>query len=151
MVEFFKNKKITIEDVVCGDNFTVALTSDGDVYTFGYGGESKIPFLKAFLTRASGLGNGSAESTSFPTKVEQFNKNVSQISASKRTVTVVTKDNEVFNWGDGSKGTFGNNSSDQQFSPVINLHMKNLVETQGSSIKKIKSSGNQSAVLLGIS
>lgn len=149
MVEFFKSKNISIADVACGDNFTIALTSDGDVYTFGYGGESKLSFLSSKFNTAWGIGNGVSESAFTPYKVEQFNKNVAQISASERTATILTKSQEVYNWGDGKFGAFGNNSVDSQYSPLINLHLKNLVETQGSKIKKIKSAGFNSSVLLG--
>ena len=37
-VEAFKNKEVV--DVVIGQYFTMALTSDGNVYTWGYGGKS---------------------------------------------------------------------------------------------------------------
>lgn len=150
MVDFFKNKNISIADVVCGDNFTVALTTDGDVYTFGYGGKSKYSFLTSKLNKAWGLGLGNADSVHSPTKIEQFNKNVTHIAASEGTVTVVTKDQDFYNWGDGSKGTLGNNSYEDQYSPLINLHLKNLVETQNSKVKMIKSAGFNTSILLGI-
>lgn len=40
LVEFFSKKALKVTQVAIGENHTVALTHDGDVWTWGYGGRS---------------------------------------------------------------------------------------------------------------
>ena len=36
LVEFFPKNNLKVVDVVCGEAYTMCLTSDGDVWTFGW-------------------------------------------------------------------------------------------------------------------
>ena len=48
LVKYFVDKNIKIKKFACSDNNTIALSEDGDVYTFGYGGRSSrfFPTIK---------------------------------------------------------------------------------------------------------
>ena len=50
MIEFFYKNNLKVIDVICGENNTIALTHNGDVWSWGYGGKKLNQFLKLFIT-----------------------------------------------------------------------------------------------------
>lgn len=38
-VNFFNEKKLKVKDVVAGESYTIAVTENGEVFSWGYGGE----------------------------------------------------------------------------------------------------------------
>ncbi|GFY48916.1 hypothetical protein TNIN_248632 [Trichonephila inaurata madagascariensis] len=86
---------INIVSVVCGDNFTVCLSDNGVVFTFG----------KA----SSGcLGTTSDRDVNQPRIVEAlFNHDIKSIACGPKHVLAVTEENDVFAWGHGSSGSLG--------------------------------------------
>jgi hypothetical protein len=83
LVEFFNKNNLKVKDVVCGEYFTIALTEDGDCWTWGnilfylnkhkkkgYGGKEVNMFLNLFLTTIGALGHGDVKTRYTPVPVE---------------------------------------------------------------------------------
>ncbi|GFU72789.1 hypothetical protein TNCV_1515501 [Trichonephila clavipes] len=85
---------INIVSVVCGDNFTVCLSDNGVVFTFG-----KV---------SSGcLGATSDRDVNQPRIVEAlFNHDIKSIACGPKHVLAITEE-DVFAWGHGSSGCLG--------------------------------------------
>lgn len=61
IISYFQKKGIKIKEALCGDRHTIALTHDGQVYTFGNGGKARGAiwnFYNVFASKASPLGHG---------------------------------------------------------------------------------------------
>ncbi|XP_074654036.1 serine/threonine-protein kinase Nek9-like [Tubulanus polymorphus] len=91
----------------CGDEFTVCITEEGDLYTFGsnyYG--------------CLGCGDESTETVISPLLVDFFSSRPAElVSCGDAHVVVLTKNFEVFTWGCGEYGRLGLGSEDDHFSP----------------------------------
>ena len=72
MVEYFEKKNIKVKEAICGDQHTIVLTEEGQVYTFGHGGKRSNSFMNMFTSKASPLGHGSQDSISKPKMVKYF-------------------------------------------------------------------------------
>ena len=76
-----------IIDVKAGYYHNIALTENGEVYTWGYNGYGQ-------------LGNGTSENSTTPVKVTVL-KNVAKIDAYKYMTIISTQNGEVYAWGRG--------------------------------------------------
>jgi alpha-tubulin suppressor-like RCC1 family protein len=103
-----------IIQVECGDQFTVALSEQGEVYTWGSGGS---------WTDAGALGHGDSEDCPVPKQVTWFDENdpdnpgIVQIAAGKGHVLALDGDGQVWSWGKGDYGRLGNGGSTSQLTP----------------------------------
>jgi alpha-tubulin suppressor-like RCC1 family protein len=70
-VGYFAEKGIQIKDVSLGEYHTVALSEDGDVYTWGYGGKQGM-FNWMYSQEVGALGHGDKQPTFVPKKVSYF-------------------------------------------------------------------------------
>lgn len=87
------NKKV--KDVACGKYFSVALTEDGEVYTWGVG-------------REYALGHGNRDSLKTPTKVKAFEGvKITQIAAGRNFVIALDEAGNVYSWGSNDYGQLG--------------------------------------------
>jgi hypothetical protein len=59
-----------VKDVICGDKHTIVLTTNGKLYTFGWGGINVNFFTKLFKNPAGLLGHGNTTSHSLPQQVK---------------------------------------------------------------------------------
>ena len=79
--------KEKITDVKTGYYHSIALTENGEVYTWGYNGNGQ-------------LGNGTREDSLVPVKVAGL-KNVTKVNAYKYMTIALTQNGEVYAWGSG--------------------------------------------------
>ena len=79
--------KEKITDVKTGYYHSIALTENGEVYTWGYNGNGQ-------------LGNGTREDSLVPVKVAGL-KNVTKVNAYKNMTIALTQNGEVYAWGSG--------------------------------------------------
>ena len=93
---------IPVKQAACGEDFTVIVTDEGAVYSFGsdyYG--------------CLGCDNEEGDSVCTPVLVEFFNdKPVEQVSCGDAHVIALTKDGEVYTWGCGEFGRLGLGNED---------------------------------------
>mmetsp|Transcript_15010 Transcript_15010/g.20378 ORF Transcript_15010/g.20378 Transcript_15010/m.20378 type:complete len:256 (-) Transcript_15010:690-1457(-) len=114
--------KQSIVDVAMGEYHTMALTEDGSVYTWGYGG--KKGFFNWMYTQEIGaLGHGDVEPCFVPRKVAFFEENglkVTQIAAGNYHCAAVCDDGNLYTWGRGLYGVLGNGSNSESLVPCLN-------------------------------
>jgi alpha-tubulin suppressor-like RCC1 family protein len=90
--------------IVAGDSHSVALKSDGTVWTWGnnYGGQ---------------LGNNSTTNSPIPVQVANLS-NVIAIAAGSSHTVAVRSDGSVWAWGTNYDGRLGDGTTDDQLQPV---------------------------------
>ncbi len=86
-----------VKQLACGQRHTLALTENGDVWAWGYGGRSPL-FGCSWLGVHNPLGTGFGASSSTPVKVNI--SNVQQISAG-RDFSLALVEGKVWGWGQG--------------------------------------------------
>ena len=99
-----------VTSIAAGANHSMALTSDGLVYTWGYNGIGM-------------LGNNSVvDNSPVPVAVTAngvlFNKTVIAIAAGDNHCLALTSDGFVYSWGYGPNGQLGNNTANYSLIPV---------------------------------
>ena len=100
----------TITAVAAGSQHSVVLTSDGLVFSWGYGGLGQ-------------LGQGSTANSTTPVAPTMtgvlVGKQIKRIAACANATIALGSDGlAIYSWGDGSVGQLGNNATVQQTSPV---------------------------------
>ncbi|XP_069118156.1 serine/threonine-protein kinase Nek9-like isoform X1 [Argopecten irradians] len=115
----------------CGDDFTVSVTDEGEVYTFGsdyYG--------------CLGCDNQEGDEVLVPIPVDFFNtRPVAEVSCGQCHVMALTRDREVYSWGCGEFGRLGLGSEDDFGSPQ-------KVETPGKHFIKHVYAGSDGTFLV---
>ena len=93
--------------IAAGASHSIALGSDGTVWTWGNGMDGQ-------------LGNGSNSSSDSPASVSGFNAGttITSIAAGEFQTTALGSDGTVYSWGQGSPGSLGNNSGSNSNVPV---------------------------------
>ncbi|MBI0086682.1 RCC1 domain-containing protein [Bifidobacterium polysaccharolyticum] len=84
--------------VSAGDAYSMALASDGTVYTWGSNGKGQ-------------LGNGTTTDSAVPVKAN-LDANITAISAGRSYAMALASDGTVYTWGNNQYGQLGNGSSD---------------------------------------
>lgn len=109
-VEFFNG--IPIKKVVCGEDFTVFLTENGEVYTCG-----------SDYSGCIGCGGTLGDNVLTPYKIEALvGKNVVKIACGDSHVIAVTDKHEVYAWGCGECGRLGlGHEDDCDIPQLVNL------------------------------
>lgn len=151
-MEFFAKRNKKVVEVALGEYHTVALTDDGSVYTWGYGG--KVGFFNWMYTQEVGaLGHGDKKPYFFPKKVDFFEKNnikIKKITAGLYHTIAISENGELYTWGRGLYGVLGNGSNSFSLEPEVNDELKTLREEdpEGKTIDKIESADEYTAALM---
>ena len=98
-----------VVDAACGYDFSLALTQEGAVFSWGYGGEA-ISFWKAvfYTERPGALGQGDYGNYSTPTLVEALKSvKVAEVHAGYEHALVRSDEGQVFVWGNNEFGGLG--------------------------------------------
>jgi len=96
----------SIVAVSAGDSYSLALTADGAVWSWGYGG-------------LGGLGHGDEQSQWQPKKIEAFaGQRVIAVSAGGSHSLVLTADGSVWSWGWSDAGRLGHGDEQQELLPT---------------------------------
>lgn len=102
-----------LEEVVqveCGTHHTMALTADGQVYTWGKGG--------SFFT-STALGQGGTEDSPLPVQVMGLPDRIVQVASGSMHCVALCEDGQVYTWGRGEFGVLGTGGSSDYQSPVL--------------------------------
>jgi len=149
LVQYFNDNNIRVKDVAVGKHHTAALTTNGEVYTWGFGGKS-MNFLKNMFNPSYGaLGQGSNSDMHYPTLIEdaKFGADGS-LASGYNFVALLNGQSELYNWGIGKGAVFAEGAEDNLKVPTLNEAMQHVVEEEGSKIVKIKAAANHIMVLL---
>ena len=73
LVDYFKKHNLKVKDVSLAEYHTMALTEDGSVYTWGYGGKKGF-FNWMYTQEVGALGHGDKEPHYKPKKVKGLSK-----------------------------------------------------------------------------
>lgn len=95
----------SVVDIQAGSFFSLALKSDGTVWSWGDGTDGK-------------LGNGSHMKVLTPQQIEGLTDIVS-ISTQFSHSAAVKSDGTLYTWGNGLRGQLGNDAYENKFTPVI--------------------------------
>lgn len=98
------------------------MTEDGDVWTFGYGGRSSNFLLDLMFSTCGPLGHGNNAHRYTPTPIETLRKlpPIKSISCGYGFGFALNVNNELYNWGKGDFGVFGNGHFGSLYKPELN-------------------------------
>ena len=103
LVEILRDKNVT--RFACGKRHTLALTADGAVYSWGYGGDGQ-------------LGHGDLQLHTLPAQIKALQgEHVIAIACGDKHSAALTSNGDVFMWGDGSLGQLGLGDFRNQHTP----------------------------------
>lgn len=138
-VSFFESNKLRVVDVACGKDHTVALTENGEVFTWGDGG--KRGFLKEWINPTpGGLGLGNTNHASAPSSVESLKDKapVKSVAAGSDFTLALNAENEVFCWGNGEHGVFGIDHYIHFKVPTLNETIQELCHHEHFKLTKLR-------------
>jgi len=88
-------ENVAVEKVYCGAQFSLALTKDGQVFSWGKGEHYR-------------LGHGNTEHVRFPKKIDSLDgKHVKSLSVGSSHVLALTDSGEIYGWGRNEQGQLG--------------------------------------------
>ncbi len=103
--------------VTCGYQFGAALTTNGDVWTWGSGSHGE-------------LGNGTTGSSYLPAQVPGLS-NITAISAGWFHILALKSDGSVWAWGNNASGELGDGTVANRSNAVQVLNVSNIVVVSG--------------------
>eukprot|EP01017_Pseudomicrothorax_dubius_P011907 TRINITY_DN1459_c0_g1_i3.p1 TRINITY_DN1459_c0_g1~~TRINITY_DN1459_c0_g1_i3.p1 ORF type:complete len:407 (-),score=115.97 TRINITY_DN1459_c0_g1_i3:137-1357(-) len=148
-VEFFEKHGLKVVDVACGEKHTVVLTDDGDVWTFGSGGRKSNMLFSIFFASCGALGHGNQETAWTPKPVEALRKfpPIKHVTSGQNFCLAQNIENDLFHWGRGEWGVFGDGKSKSCEAPHKNSYLEQL-KKEGLTVLKLKSVSNYSVALM---
>jgi RCC1 and BTB domain-containing protein len=119
-----------VVQVTCGSFHTAAVTSNGDLFTWGGGMYGK-------------LGHGNEAGHSTPKHVEALaGLNVSQVACGSRHTAIITSSGALYTWGDKENGVAGHGDTDgHQYTPKL------LEQLAGKRIVQLSACGRHTGCL----
>lgn len=133
--------------MVCGKHHTLALTEDGKVWSWGFGGQTGNWFTDIFAGKMGALGSGKRLNRYAPGQVESISEKVKSLTSGDDFVTVVTESGKVLNWGAGAKGVFADGLNRDLVEPKENQNFNIMAQKAGLKIQKVISAGRKSVAL----
>ena len=93
LVRFPGQERVLVKKVQCGSSFTLALSTDGDMYSWGFG-------------KSGSLGLGEASQSYIPRKIQMLQstepcKNMTDISCGSSHSLSVDRQGRIYSWGNG--------------------------------------------------
>ena len=149
-IESLSKLDIKVKDVALGSYHTAILTTDGEVWTMGYGGDLSGGFLrKIFSQSGGGLGHGDLHDKFVPSVIISLknHEDIVQIAAGAYHTIALGASGNLYGWGKGEMGVLGNGSTRTLNSPSPNKYFAKLLEG-GIRITKIAACKYSNIVLL---
>lgn len=142
IVEYFQENNIKIRDVVIGESHTAAVTTNDQIYTWGFGGKT-LPLTDLFYRSYGALGLGKKTTSYVPVLVEEWHGGkIAQITSGNNFIAVLTESGDLYNWGVGKYGVFADDIEKNLKTPTLNEAVHHLREEKGIKPTKIKACGD---------
>lgn len=119
-----------IKEVVCGQDHTMLLTSDGKVYSFGWSADGQ-----------TGLGHYDNQFTPSLVKGDIENEHIIQLSCAADCVLAVSDKGDVFGWGNSEYAQLNTATDKQQ------INIPKSLKLNVGKVKQVASGGTMCAVL----
>ncbi|CAG9311439.1 unnamed protein product [Blepharisma stoltei] len=151
LIESLKNIEIKVKDVAVGQHHTVLLTTEGDIWTMGYGGQLAGGIWRKMFSQGGGaLGHGDLNDKFVPTPIEALKEHddITQIAAGSYHSLALGSNGILTIWGKGEHGVLGLGTNRNHLSPVINRFFDEIKNEEKVKIKKIAACHYYTAVLL---
>jgi alpha-tubulin suppressor-like RCC1 family protein len=120
-----------VSAVSTGQNYTMAITTDGVLW--GWGGGNDDTFPTSSMQR---LGDGMAVSRNTPVQIME---NVVSVSAGNNHTLAVTTDGQLWSWGSNSSGKLGTDSVSSNYTPTQVMEDVNAVSVGANHTMAITS------------
>lgn len=98
---------IEIVDISCGDYYTAAVDKDGKMYSWGWGGST--------MKGAGGLGHAGGKDEPTPRLLRSLVDQgvpIASVECGEFHTVALSKDGEIWAWGNGEYGRLGNGETD---------------------------------------
>ncbi|XP_061924351.1 probable E3 ubiquitin-protein ligase HERC4 [Entelurus aequoreus] len=99
-------RRLSIAFIACGENHSVVLTKEGEVYTFGEGAHGQ-------------LGHGSFADEVMPKLVVGMDERASQVACGRRHTLVLGSSGKLWAFGNGVKGQIGTGKAASSATPTL--------------------------------
>jgi alpha-tubulin suppressor-like RCC1 family protein len=109
-IEFFDDLPTIVKDFFCGGWHTLALTSDGDIYSWGWNESGQLGYNSNSKVVIGGV--------PYPIDLGSGTDPVVQIACGARHSLAVLKNGKCFSWGLNKHGELGLNDFDNRSEPV---------------------------------
>ena len=109
--------------MVAGERHTIALSEQGEVYTWGFGRKNINFLMKVFVNPCGPTGHGVdiPSAITKPAKVKALERQkIERITAGRNFCIVFNDKNQVYNWGNGEYAAFGDGKNENYDVPVRN-------------------------------
>ncbi len=139
LVEYFKKNNIKIKKTCLGDYHSLALSTDGSLYSWGFGGEKG--YLGFFRRDPGALGQGDWKHCFTPKRINFFKENnifIKDISCGVAHSIALSEDGKLYSFGRGAFGLLGTGSNKDQVLPIENEFLSMIIkENTKNKIRKI--------------
>lgn len=132
--DFSRNRLLSkVTKISCGENFSAALTSDGKLYTWGYGDEGQ-------------LGHGMRKDVRAPKQVD-FPEQIQKVSCGFAHVGFITATNSLQMFGRGREGQLGREES-KNSSALYRLRPSDVEVFSNETIVEVKCGGDHTFAIV---
>jgi alpha-tubulin suppressor-like RCC1 family protein len=129
-IEYFSQNNIKITKIDCGDNFTMAVSDSGRIFSWGKNNLGQL-----------GLGQVSQQlKISTPTEISFHGEKIKDIFCGEDHSCVITANGDAYLWGYGIDGRLGNKNK-------MNMNTPTKISIDNSKIKKVSCGGQHTAIL----
>ena len=128
LVEILRDKDV--RKITCGERHTVALTAEGSIYSWGYGGDGQ-------------LGHGDYQVQTLPALVTALrSEHIVDIACGDKHTAAITSGGDLYTWGENSRGQLGLGDFRKQHTP------RRVMELQGKMVLQISCGAYHTACIL---
>ena len=118
-IEFFSKENLKIRKICCGAHHSVALTTDGRIFTWGHGEYGQHGGATEYIDWGTGVAAGKENKFSVPNPLIGLeHKIIVDISCGHLHNCAITSLGECFSWGWGSSGCLGHGNTRFQLVPT---------------------------------
>lgn len=152
LVSFFSKNQLKVVDVACGASHTVALTSDGRLWSWGRARRNFGFFMNILFPATGALGYKVKSDVLAPKEIPrsflEMDEEVTSLFSGMTFSGVLTSSKNIYMWGRGEYGVFGDGSNKQRVTPKINGALRDYRLEKGLSVEVIKSCNYYSSALM---